>query len=339
MRTELITGMPKKKKEDDGEVNISIDQMKGVGPTTLKKLQAIGIETVYDVLIRGTQDIAGATSMRAADIEQCRINSMEIVGRHGITRKPTRNILELMKYRAGLPKLTCGCKSIDLLLKGGIELETLTEVYGEFGSGKTQMCYSLAVEAIKNHGWKVLWIDCEDTFDPERFIEIIKARGYEDDTDKIIEKYFPKIEYVHTPNTDLLMDEISHLSKKMVTEKYKLVIIDGGIGKYRQEFLGRETLSRRQNNLARFMGMIRNVAHFFSCAVVITNQVQADPGQLFGDPIKPIGGHVVGHTSTYRLYFQKRGQKRVAKMVDSPKGAQAEALFALTEKGVDEFKD
>ncbi len=336
MSKELISVVTEKEEE---EIDISIEQMKGVGPTTLKKLQAIGVETVYDVLIRGTQDIQDATSMRKADIDQCRIDSMKIVQAHGITRPATRNILDLMLYRAKLPKLTTGCTAIDLLLKGGIELETLMEVYGEFGSGKTQFLYSLAVEAIKQYNWKVLWIDCEDTFDPERFMEIIKARGYEDDSDKIINEYFPKIEYVHTPNTDMLMDEISHLSKKMVTDKIKLVVIDGGIGQFRKEFLGRETLSRRQNNLLRFMAMIKNISHFFSCAVVITNQVQADPGQLFGDPIKPIGGHVVGHTSTYRLYLQKRGKKRVAKMVDSPKGAQAEALFTLNDKGVDDFKE
>ena len=323
--------MPKKKTVNldvpPEELDISIEQMKGVGPTTVAKLKAIGVETVYDVLIRGTQELSGATSMREADIESCRDLCQKIVEKHGITRKPTRNILELMQYRRNLPKIPCGCNAIDLLLKGGIELETLTEVYGEFGSGKTQFCYSIAVEAIKKYGWKVLWIDCEDTFDPERFMEIIKARGYETDDDEVIKNFFPKLEFVHTPNTDMLMNEISHISKKIVTEKY------------RQEFLGRETLSRRQNNLARFMSMIRNIAHFFSCAVVITNQVQADPGQMFGDPIKPIGGHVVGHASTYRIYFQKRGSKRVAKMVDSPKAAQSEALFTLNDKGVDTFKE
>ena len=90
----------------------------------------------------------------------------------------------------------------------------------------------------------------------------------------------------------------------------KLVILDGAIGQFREEYLGRGTLAERQMQIARLMSHIKNISFYFRCAVVFTNQVQSDPSMMFGDPIKPIGGNVVAHASTYRLYFKKSGKKR-----------------------------
>ena len=60
----------------------------------------------------------------------------------------------------------------------------------------------------------------------------------------------------------------------------------------------------------------------------------ASPDVFFGDPTRPIGGNVVAHTSTYRIYFKKSGKNRIARMVDSPHHPEQEIIFGLGEAGV-----
>jgi DNA repair protein RadA len=235
-------------------------------------------------------------------------------------------------------KIPSGNDELDEMLGGGIELEALTEVYGAFASGKTQFCYSTLVEAMFRHMWKCVWIDCEDTFDPERLHQIIRARGYgKDMTDEQLDDFVDsKLSYVHTPNTDTVVEEVQNLSPRLVEdESIKLIVIDGATGQFREEYLGRGTLASRQQNLAKFMGVLKNSAYFFNVAVLMTNQVLSDPSQSYGDNIRPVGGHIVGHASTYRLYFKKSGKKRFATAVDSPKQAVFDCEFTLTDKGID----
>ena len=143
-----------------------------------------------------------------------------------------------------------------------------------------------------------------------------------------------KITYLYTPNTEQLLGTINGLSPLMLEKKPTLVVLDGAIGQFREEYLGRGTLAERQMQIARLMTHIKNISFYFRCPVVFTNQVQSDPSMMFGDPIKPIGGNVVAHASTYRIYFKKSGKKRLARMVDSPEHAQADAEYILTEKGL-----
>ena len=121
----------------------------------------------------------------------------------------------------------------------------------------------------------------------------------------------------------------------MLELRPKLVILDGSVGQFREEYLGRGTLAARQNQLARLMTHLKNISFYFVCTILFTNQVQTDPSVMFGDPIKPIGGNVVGHASTYRLYFKKSGKKHIARMVDSPEHPTQDVQFALTAKGID----
>ena len=142
------------------------------------------------------------------------------------------------------------------------------------------------------------------------------------------------ITYLYTPNTEQLLGTINGLSTTLTEKKPKVVIIDGAIGQFREEYLGRGTLAERQMQIARLMTHIKNISFFFRCPVIFTNQVQSDPAMMFGDPIKPIGGNVVAHASTYRIYFKKSGKKRLARMVASPEHAQADAEYILPEKGL-----
>lgn len=238
-----------------------------------------------------------------------------------------------MKYQDNYPILATKCKDVDDLFGGGIIPESVYEVYGEFGSGKTQFCLSLTAEAIAQD-MHVVWIDCEDTFRPRRLKEILLARelATEDDVDSKLSN----MRYFYTPNSEQLMGTVNAISEVMQELKPRILILDGAIGQFREEYLGRGTLAERQNQLARLMTHIKNISYYFRCSVIFTNQVQSDPSVMFGDPIKPIGGNIVGHASTYRVYFKKSGKKRIARMVDSPEHAQRDASYCLNEKGIDD---
>jgi DNA repair protein RadA len=333
----------KVKQDKDNPTSIYLKDYVGagvaLGDVSYKKLESVGITTVYDILIRGSNEIKNLTDMENDRLHKLIQLCIKVLENNKRTRSPKLSISDLFKYRANMKKAPCGCKGIDNMLEGGIELEALTEVYGKFASGKTQFAYSVLTEAIFTNGWKVAWIDCEDTFDPARLVQIIKARGYgEGKSDEdILAILDSKLTYTHTANTDLVVEEIQSLSRVLVAdEAIKLIIVDGAIGQFREEYLGRGTLASRQQNLAKFMGILKNTAYFFNVAVLITNQVYTDPSQMFGDPTMPVGGDVVGHAPTYRLYFKKAGKKRYATAIDSPKQAVYDEEFILNEKGVDD---
>ena len=240
-------------------------------------------------------------------------------------------VMDLMDYHEQLPTVKTGCTEVDDLMGGGVRPEATYEIYGEFGAGKTQFCNTLTCNAISK-GDNVIWIDCEDTFKPKRIVEILMAR--EEITEDEAKEKLKSITYLYTPNTEQLLGTINSLSKLLLEKKPTLVVLDGAIGQFREEYLGRGTLAERQMQIARLMTHIKNISFYFRCPVVFTNQVQSDPAMMFGDPIKPIGGNVVAHASTYRIYFKKSGKKRLARMVDSPEHAQADAEYLLTDKGL-----
>jgi len=251
-------------------------------------------------------------------------------------RKSDMSVTELMAYHNNQDRLQTKCKEVDDLFGGGLIPECVYEVYGEFGCGKTQFCLSLAAEVLaKNQA--VIWIDCEDTFRPNRLTEILFAR--ELITEDALNDKLNLIKYFYTPNSEQLMGTVDSLSDTMLKIKPRLVILDGAIGQFREEYLGRGTLAERQNQLARLMTHIKNISFYFRCTVIFTNQVQSDPAIMFGDPIKPIGGNIVAHASTYRVYFKKSGKKRIARMVDSPEHEQKDASYSLTTKGIEDVED
>jgi len=312
----------------------SITQLPGIGPVGSEKLKTAGITTLFDIVIRGTDEINEIASLPKDKLDEAMFKAWDIVSKSGYCRQTRLDLFQLDKWKALLPKIKTHTK-IDELLKGGIEMESVTEVYGEYGSGKTQFCLTNTIEAIEQLKTRVLWIDVENTFDPTRFAEIGYTRGYADSIEAAKEKFFPYVDFRYTPNTAILVREVDNLAPYMIENKTKLIILDGAIGQFREEYLGRGRLSGRQQNLNRFMGKLANISFFFNCAVLFTNQVQSDPSALqFMDPIKPIGGNIVGHASTYRMYFKKAGKKRIARMVDSPKTDINETYFVLTDKGI-----
>jgi len=211
----------------------------------------------------------------------------------------------------------------------------MTEFYGEFGSGKSQICHTLCVMVQTPRGQGGLdggavYIDTEGTFRPERIAEIAEARGL--DSEKILSGIIVARAY-NSAHQELIVKD---LGKVLEEKKVKLVILDSAVAHYRAEFLGRGTLAERQQRLNKFMHQLLRTAEIYNVAVVVTNQVQAAPDSFFGDPTRPTGGHVVAHTSTYRIYLRKAAKNRIARMVDSPYHPERDAVFMLDDKGVDD---
>jgi len=313
-------------------LELGVDQLKGVGSVTQKKLETFGVTSLIDLCIRGAQEIKEITGVAKPTCDSWVFQSQKLLEDNGLIRRSDMSTNELWAYQKAYPVISTKCDEVDNLISGGVRPEATYEVYGEFGAGKTQFCNSLTVETIHD-GNNVIWIDCEDTFKPNRIAEMLKAREYAEDDEEVGE-YLNQITYLYCPNTEQLMGTINGLSKILDAKKPKLVVLDGAIGQFREEYLGRGTLAERQMQIARLMSHIKNISFYFRCAVVFTNQVQSDPSMMFGDPIKPIGGNVVAHASTYRLYFKKSGKKRLARMIDSPEHAMADAEYILDAKGM-----
>ena len=171
-------------------------------------------------------------------------------------------------------------------------------------------------------------MDSENTFRPERIVTIAKANGM--DPEKALDNIIVARAY-NSAHQQLILEEAS----RMITENnIKLIVSDSAVGLFRSEYLGRGTLATRQQKLNRFVHLLVRLAETYNVASVMTNQVMSSPDQFFGDPTRPVGGNVVAHTSTYRIYFKKSGKKRIARMVDSPHHPEQEVIFALGEDGV-----
>jgi DNA repair protein RadA len=312
---------------------LRLDSLDGVGPVTTKKLTDAGIHNIMDLLIRGPVDVADVTGMDKETAEKIVTKARQVMVEQGLITRDFVTATEIYKRRQDIGKISTATQCLDQLLDGGVETQALTEVYGEFGSGKTQFCHTLCVMVQKPKeegglGGGVLYIDTENTFRPERIVSMAKAKGM--DPEKILDNIIVARAY-NSAHQTLILEEAGPIIQE---HNVKLIVADSAVGLFRSEYLGRGTLSERQQRLNRFVHLLVRTAETYNCAAVATNQVMASPDVFFGDPTRPIGGNVVAHTSTYRIYFKKSGKKRIARMVDSPHHPEEEVIFTVTEAGV-----
>ncbi|GIU71542.1 MAG: DNA repair and recombination protein RadA [Candidatus Nitrosocaldaceae archaeon] len=312
---------------------LELETIEGVGPVTKQKLKDAGIHNLLDLIVRGPLGVSDATGLdidkATAICNKARIKLVEL----GKLEKDFVTATEIYKRRQAIERISTGSKNLDELLGGGIETQAITEIYGEYGTGKTQICHTLCVmvQLPKDQGGlegSAIYIDTEGTFRPERVYKIAEAKGY--DPEQALENIMVAKAY-NSSHQELILEEVGRMIEKL---NARLLIIDSAIAHYRAEFLGRGTLAERQQRINKFMHMLVRLAETYNIAVVATNQIQASPDTFFGDPFRPTGGHVVAHTSTYRVYLKRSGRNRIARMVDSPYHPEREVLFILTEGGV-----
>jgi DNA repair protein RadA len=314
----------------------ALEDLPGVGPATAEKLREAGYDTIEAIAVASPlelKEIAGISEGAALKIIQAAREAANI----GTFMRAD----EYMERRRAIGKVSTGSKALDKLLGGGIETQAITEVFGEFGSGKTQLAHTLAVMAQLppeegGLGGSVIWIDTENTFRPERIRQIAESRGL--DPDEVLKNIY--VARAFNSNHQMLLVEKAEdiIKEKANTERpVKLLIVDSLMSHFRSEYVGRGTLAERQQKLAKHLADLHRLADLYDIAVFVTNQVQAKPDAFFGDPTRPVGGHILAHSATLRVYLRKgKAGKRVARLIDSPHLPEGEAVFRITEKGVED---
>ncbi len=322
------------KKEDEGKEKESrehgLTDLPGIGPAVAAKLEGAGVFDLMSLAVMSPStlaDTAGVSSAVARKAIQAAREMLDLGFIEGT---------EFAERRKNIHHITTGSKNLNELLGGrGIESRAITEAFGAYGSGKTQLGLSLAVNVQLppeqgGANGKAVFIDSEGTFRPSRIKQIAESLGANP------EKVLKNILVARAYNSDhqiLLLEKVSEMIKN--GEPIKLIIIDSLTAHFRAEFTGRGQLADRQQKLNRYMHELMKLAETHNLAVYVTNQVMANPAQMFGDPTTAIGGNIVGHNSTYRMYLRRGKQgSRVAKLIDSPNLPDNECVFFVTDAGV-----
>jgi len=321
---------------EDAAGRLALSNIEEIGPATEKRLNEAGFRSIRDLLVRGPVDVAEVTGMEMDKSAEICNKARMMLEELGIIDKSFVTATSLFSKRRD--RISSGSNSFDDLLGGDLETKAVTEVYGEFGTGKTQLCHTLCVMVQQDTlaggiDAKVLYIDTENTFRPERIVSISDTRGI--DPRKSLENIIVAKAF-NSAHQELIIQEAGSVIED---NHVKLILVDSAVAHYRAEFLGRATLSERQQRLNKFMHILVRIAETYDLAVLVTNQIQASPDAYFGDTARPTGGNVVAHTSTYRIYLKRSGKNRIARMVDSPYHAEREIVFTLSERGISDVTE
>jgi len=313
---------------------VDLEELPGVGPAIAEKLREAGLNSLETIAVASPAELVATAEIGEATAAKI-INAARVAADIGGFETGDK----ILERRQGIGKLTTGSESFNNLLGGGIETQAMTEFYGEFGSGKTQIAHQLAVNVQLppekgGLNGSAIMIDTENTFRPERIKDM--ADGAELNYEDVLKNIHVARAY-NSNHQILLVEKAGELAKELKsTEKpIRLLIIDSATAHFRSEYVGRGTLADRQQKINKHLHDALKFADLNNAVVMITNQVMVRPDAFFGDPTRPIGGHIVGHTATFRLYLRKsKGEKRIARLVDSPNLPEAEAVFSVLLEGI-----
>uniref|UniRef100_S4RBH5 DNA repair protein RAD51 homolog n=1 Tax=Petromyzon marinus TaxID=7757 RepID=S4RBH5_PETMA len=311
----------------------------GVSANDVKKLEEAGFHTVEAVAYAPKKELLNIKGISEAKADKILFVEFYFI----VSKHANKNVICYHAVRLG----GIGQEIIMVVglvySLGGIETGSITELFGEFRTGKTQLCHTLAVTCqlpIDRGGGegKAMYVDTEGTFRPERLLAVAERFGLSGSD------VLDNVAYARAYNSDHQTQLLYQASAMMAeSSRYALLIVDSATALYRTDYSGRGELAARQMHLARFLRMLLRLADEFGVAVVITNQVvaQVDGAAMFtADPKKPIGGNIMAHSSTTRLYFRKgRGETRICKIYDSPCLPESEAMFAINADGIGDSKD
>ncbi|MBX0295471.1 DNA repair and recombination protein RadA [Haloarcula nitratireducens] len=339
-----------------------LEDLPGVGPATAEKLKENGFDSYQGIAVASPGELSNTADIgesSAADIINAARDAADIGGfETGAT---------VLERREQIGKLSWGVDEVDELLGGGVETQSITEVYGEFGAGKSQVTHQLAVnvQLPAEHGGlegSAIFIDSEDTFRPERIEQMLEGQddevladmmelhgivedGEADPTDQtllddLLESVLDKIHVAKAFNSNhqiLLAEKAQEIASETQDEEFpvRLLAVDSLTAHFRAEYVGRGELAERQQKLNKHLHDLMRVGDLNNTAVVVTNQVASNPDSFFGDPTQPIGGNILGHTSTFRIYLRKsKGNKRIVKLVDAPNLPDGEGVMRVEEGGL-----
>ncbi|GAB1524602.1 Meiotic recombination protein dmc1 [Rhizoctonia solani] len=314
-------------------------QSHGINAQDITKLKKKGICTVSAVRMTSRRNMLKIKGMSEAKVEKIKEAAQKMLGSSFQTG------MQVSDKRKRVLQISSGSKSVDGMLGGGFMSQSISEVYGEFRTGKTQLAHTLSVMAqlppeMGGASGKVTYIDTEGTFRPDRIRAIADRFGVDP------EQTLENITYARAYNSEHQMELIQEAGMRFAEEKnFRLLIVDSIMALFRTDYSGRGELSERQQKasgfftaeqLAQMLAKLSKLSEEFNIVVLLTNQVQADPGatMAFAPTVKPIGGHILSHASATRIMLRKgRGEERVAKLVDSPDRPESEGSYKLDEGG------
>jgi len=308
---------------------IDLEELPGVGPATAEKLREAGFTDLMAIAVESPKNLAEIAEI-GENVAAKVINAAKKAANVGDFEIGT----DILERRKSIIKLTSGSKALDELMGGGFETQSIVEFFGEFGSGKTQLAHQLAVNVslpVDEGGMDAdtIMIDTENTFRPERIIQMAESKGLDP------KDVLSRIHVARAFNSNhqmLLVEKAMEIAKEF---RVGLLIVDSLTAHFRSEYVGRGALAERQQLLNKHMHDLLRFGDLNNAVVAVTNQVSAKPDAFFGDPTRPIGGHIVGHAATFRIYLRKsKGGKRIARLIDSPNLPEAEAVFMVTEEGI-----
>ncbi|MBN1539139.1 MAG: DNA repair and recombination protein RadA [Candidatus Thermoplasmatota archaeon] len=307
----------------------TVEDLPGVGPATAEKLKESGFDDLMSIAVSSPSALVEAAEIGEATAVKIIAAAKKLADIGGFV---TGDVI--MEQRKNISKLLTGSKALDELLGGGIETCAITEFFGEFGSGKTQITHQLCVNVCRSgedgglNGHSI-FIDTENTFRPERIVQM--AMAYDLDPTEVLQTIHVARAF-NSHHQMLLVEKAKEIGKEF---PIRLLVVDSLTAHFRAEYIGRGSLAERQQKLNKHLHAILQFADINKSAVAVTNQVSAKPDAFFGDPTRAIGGHVLGHTSTFRLYLRKsKGNRRIARLIDSPNLPEGEAVFTVSEEGI-----
>ena len=335
-----------------------LEDLPGVGPATADKLVENGFESYQSIAVASPGEMSNT-----ADIGESSASDIINAAREAADVGGFETGATVLERREEIGKLSWQIDEVDDLLGGGIETQSITEVYGEFGSGKSQVTHQMAVNvqlSKENGGLEggCIFVDSEDTFRPERIDDMV--RGLDDE---ILADEMERREIEGTPSDEEAMEELVaafldqiHVAKAfnsnhqiLLAEKAKelageheesewpirIVCVDSLTAHFRAEYVGRGELADRQQKLNKHLHDLMRIGDLFNTAILVTNQVASNPDSYFGDPTQAIGGNILGHASTFRIYLRKsKGDKRIVRLVDAPNLADGEAVMRVQGEGL-----
>ena len=339
-----------------------LEDLPGVGPATAEKLEENGFDSYQGIAVASPGELSNTADIgesSAADIISAAREAADIGG--------FETGAAVLERREQIGKLSWGVDEVDDLLGGGVETQSITEVYGEFGAGKSQVTHQLAVnvQLPAEHGGlegSAIFIDSEDTFRPERIEQMVAGldddvledtmefhdvaeEGEGDPTDEamfddLVESVLDKIHVAKAFNSNhqiLLAEKAQEIAGETQDDEFpvRLLAVDSLTAHFRAEYVGRGELADRQQKLNKHLHDLMRIGDLFNTAILVTNQVASNPDSYFGDPTQAIGGNILGHASTFRMYLRKsKGNKRIVRLVDAPNLADGEAVMRVQGEGL-----
>lgn len=335
-----------------------LEALPGVGPATADKLIENGYDSYQSVAVASPGELSNKADIgdsTAADIINAARDTADVGG--------FETGAAVLERREQIGKLSWQISEVDEMLGGGLETQSITEVYGEFGAGKSQVTHQMAVnvQLPREHGGlrgACIFIDSEDTFRPERIDDMVRGlddelieatladreiEGSIDDDEtmaELVESFLDRIHVAKAFNSNhqiLLAEKAKELASEHEDTEWpvRMVCVDSLTAHFRAEYVGRGQLAQRQQKLNKHLHDLMRIGDLFNTSILVTNQVASNPDSYFGDPTQPIGGNILGHTSTFRMYLRKsKGNKRIVRLVDAPNLADGESVMRVEGDGL-----